>query len=121
MRDPFVEGFEEVEGEFAVTDSGDRHVAAAAATAGARYLVTGNVRHFDGAEAAAHRFEVVHFDDFGERLAIWNLAALARVVDRTPPERLYAYLDRLAAHMPRTFAHLERVFAAELAARPPGL
>lgn len=120
VRDPLVEGYEDLEARFTATDPGDRHVAAAAAAAGARYVVTGNLGHFDRGEAEQHHFEVVHFDVFGERLAVHNLAALARSVDRTPPERLYRYLDLLAGSMPRTFGHLQAVFATELAARPPG-
>jgi hypothetical protein len=118
VRDPLVEEFEHLAVSFPATHPDDWHVAAAAAAAGARYLVTGNLRHFDAGEAADHGFEVVHFDAFGERLALENLAALARAVDRTPPDRLYRYLDLLAVSMPRTFIHLQAVFADELAARP---
>lgn len=121
VRDPLIEGFESLEPKFAATDPGDRHVAAAAAAAKARYLVTQNLTDFDSGEAAAHGFVVVHFDAFGEQLALHNLAALARAVDRTPPERLYRYLDFLRASMPRTFSRLQVLFASELAARPMGV
>lgn len=100
------------------TDAKDRHVAAAAAAAGAVFLATRNVSDFDTSEAAAHGFSVIHFDAFGELLAIRNVAAIARGVDRTPRDRLYRYLDLLATSMPRTFAVLEKAFAEELAARP---
>jgi hypothetical protein len=45
VRGPLVGSFERLEGEFMATDPGDRHVAAAAAAAGARYLITGNLAH----------------------------------------------------------------------------
>jgi PIN domain-containing protein len=115
VRDPLIGGFEDLAANFTATDPKDCHVAAAAAAISARYLVTRNVRDFDVGEAAAHGFEVVHFDVFGERLAVENVAALARHVDRTPPGRLLRYLELLAKSMPRTFTYLEVVFAEELA------
>ncbi|MDQ1492284.1 MAG: hypothetical protein QOJ23_4798 [Actinomycetota bacterium] len=41
----------------------------------ARYLITGNLAHFDAGETTAHGFEVMHFDAFGEHVALHNLGS----------------------------------------------
>lgn len=105
IRDPVVgAGSRRTESSLSFTHPGDRHVLAAAIDSRATILITDNLRHFDTGEAARHGISVVGPDRFATQLAERNPYALVRYVERTPPSRMSAYIERLSRELPNAMA-----------------
>jgi hypothetical protein len=77
VPDANVTGYEGLIGGLVLPDPDDRHVLAAAITAGASAIVTVNLKHFPAATLASHGIEALHPDEFVLRLFA---QASARVV-----------------------------------------
>lgn len=84
----------------------DRHVVAAAVTAGARLIVTSNIRHFPAASLAPHRVEAQTPDAFLLDLldadpGLMRETLIDQAADlRNPPSSLDDVLTKLAAPAP---------------------
>jgi hypothetical protein len=63
-----VTGYDSLIDSLDLPDPDDRHVLAAAITAGASIIVTMNLRHFPAARLACHGIEALHPDEFVLRL-----------------------------------------------------
>jgi hypothetical protein len=96
--------YRQFESLLAITDPKDRHVAAAAIKCAPCTLVTWNLRHFDGAELAAHGVSICDPDDFLRRIfaADQDFAFAATI-------RSYSFLKKL----PRASTWSEYVDAIE--------
>lgn len=95
------------------TDVKDRPVLAAAAKAGARYLVTGNVRDFGARDLAEHAMVAVHPGLFlAHRIDAGTyrevLEVVAEMRARAPRDALSIHEQEIALHLPALFdAHRE--------------
>lgn len=93
----------------------DRHVLAAAVTAGAQIIVTFNLRDFPGEAVARYNIESAHPDTFLTDLADRAPEIMAQVIERqaaalrNPPKTYDDILDNLTGQAPR-FAALMREY-----------
>jgi hypothetical protein len=110
VRDPIV-AIEtgEIEQSLRRTHPKDRHVVAAAAAGGATVVVTANVRHFDRNEAQQLGIAIASPDEFAATIAARNPHALVRHIQRSPPEKLAAYIERLSSELPETMSILSQL------------
>lgn len=105
-----VTGWESAEGDIALPDSDDRHVAAAAIVGGCDVLLTQNVRDFPEEALAAHGIEPMPPDDFIMALVAEDeaavLTAMRRVVvsKRRPPRSMEQEIEGLRRNGLRRFA-----------------
>jgi predicted nucleic acid-binding protein len=94
-------------------DPDDRHVLAAAVAAGARVIVTFNLRHFGPESLLPFQIEAQHPDAFLSGLIERDAEAMVRVVEdqaarlRNPPRSVEEVFDSLARFAP-AFAGLMR-------------
>jgi hypothetical protein len=101
VPDALVEGYENLIDELELPDPNDRHVLAAAVTAGADLLVTWNLADFPPTATGGHRLSVVTPDDLVLRLVQADPEAVQTVVDeqasalRHPPMTTAELLDGL--------------------------
>lgn len=111
--DAMVTGYESLTPTLILSDSGDRHVLAAAIHTRADLLITLNLRHFPQEILAAHGILPLHPDWFVLDLLetspqeTLQMMREQRASLQKPPKTSAEYLERLAAcGLPRTVAHL---------------
>lgn len=103
VPDALVTGYEHLIDKLDLPDPDDRHVVAAAITAGATAIVTSNRRDFPDERLAKHGLEAVPPDDFVHRLITEDIDAVAEVIERqasdlrNPPMSTAELLSGLAA------------------------
>jgi predicted nucleic acid-binding protein len=96
-----VTGYEGLIDGLRLPDANDRHVLAAAITAGASIIVTSNLKHFPASALAPRGIEALHPDDFAFRLfaaAPADVLVAARMHRRSlksPPKPVADYLAGL--------------------------
>jgi predicted nucleic acid-binding protein len=95
-------------------DPKDRHVLAAAVHAGARIIVTSNVRHFPRRALAPYRIEARRPDDFLGALLTLDPGRMDQIIKeqaaalRNPPVTVAEILDHLANTAPRFAATMRQ-------------
>ena len=120
FEDAEVSGYEHLI-EAMATSASDRHVAAAAIVAGARVIVTLNLRDFPATALAPHGVEAQSPDQFLQQLSAHDPTAMLQIIAEqaadlvSPPLTVNDILDELAIFAPK-FATLMR----QLAAPPSG-
>lgn len=96
-----VTGYEHLIDSLVLPDPNDRHVLAAAITAGASAIVTANLKHFPASALAPHGIEALHPDDFVVRLFAQVPARVLVAVRshrqslKNPPKSVAEYLTSL--------------------------
>lgn len=88
------------------TDKGDRHVLAAAIKHSVAVLVTDNVRDFGAAEASAADVAIVTVRSLATHLAGTHAGAMARFIEREPPERFERFVASLRRQFPEAIESL---------------
>ena len=101
VRDCLVTGYETRISQLSLPDANDRHVLAAAITAGCDVIVSYNLRDFPGSATAPYDIEVLHPDTFLQRQlddAPSTFCGAVRKVRsrlRNPPFSIEQYLDTM--------------------------
>lgn len=118
LDEPLVTDYEPIIGTVTLPDPDDRHVVAAAAHAGARVVVTANLKDFPATELARHSLVAMAPDDFILGLTDRAPDAVVRVVTeqaaalRNPPHTVSQLLDTLHSHgLARSVARLREIVA----------
>ena len=94
-------------------DPNDRHVLAVAIKAGAKFIVTFNLKHFPKVELSKHRIEALSPDDFALRLIEYDSVHFLSIVKhhrsilQNPPKTVDEYLATLEnQRLPKTVKFL---------------
>jgi predicted nucleic acid-binding protein len=87
------------------SDAGDRHVLAAAVSAGAQAIVTKNIRHFPGEALAPYAIEVLTPDEYLLDLHDLNASVIKQILheqgeDLNPPWSAVEVCEKLRLHVP---------------------